>query len=167
MGLVGMLCILTAFILDEFVKKFNQNTIRYNLLNVVGSGLLLYYAFSLKVDDSMNVYFTGAFQATADFNPGGGTFDLVSHGGNDVYVAKLNINGDLVWAKSIGSPLSDMGRFILLDSASNLFIIGDFTDTIDLDPGAGVLTSISSGATDVFVSKLNNNGDLIWAKSRA
>jgi len=48
MGLVGMLCILTAFILDEFVKKFNQNTIRYNLLNVVGSGLLLYYAFSLK-----------------------------------------------------------------------------------------------------------------------
>ncbi len=47
-GIVGMTFILVAFILDEFVKKFNQNTIQYNSLNIIGAGLLTYYAFSLN-----------------------------------------------------------------------------------------------------------------------
>ena len=47
-GILGMLFILTAFILDEFVKKFNQDTIQYNVSNIVGAGLLAYYAFSLS-----------------------------------------------------------------------------------------------------------------------
>ncbi len=47
-GIVGMAIILVAFILDEFVKSFNQETIRYNLLNIVGSGLLIYYAVTLN-----------------------------------------------------------------------------------------------------------------------
>jgi hypothetical protein len=48
-GIVGMLFILVAFILDEFVKKFNQNTVQYNILNIIGSGLLAYYAFASAV----------------------------------------------------------------------------------------------------------------------
>ncbi|MBT4805752.1 hypothetical protein HON71_06275 [Candidatus Woesearchaeota archaeon] len=47
-GIVGMTFILVAFILDEFIQKFNQNTIQYNLLNIIGAGLLTYYAFSLN-----------------------------------------------------------------------------------------------------------------------
>jgi hypothetical protein len=47
-GIVGMSFILVAFILDEFIKKFNQNTIQYNVLNIIGAGLLTYYAFSLN-----------------------------------------------------------------------------------------------------------------------
>jgi len=46
-GTVGMLFILTAFILDEFVKKFNPNTAQYNILNIIGSGLLIYYSYTL------------------------------------------------------------------------------------------------------------------------
>ena len=49
LGIVGMLLILIAFILDEFVKKFNQNTIQYNVFNIIGSGLLAYYAFVSSV----------------------------------------------------------------------------------------------------------------------
>ncbi len=47
-GILGMLCILTAFILDEFVKKFNQDTMGYNLLNLLGAGLLVYYGLTLR-----------------------------------------------------------------------------------------------------------------------
>jgi hypothetical protein len=47
-GIFGMLLILIAFILDEFVDKFNQNTVQYNLTNILGSGLLTYYAFTLN-----------------------------------------------------------------------------------------------------------------------
>lgn len=47
-GIVGMALILVAFVLDEFLKKFNQNTIVYNSFNIIGAGLLLLYALSLK-----------------------------------------------------------------------------------------------------------------------
>jgi hypothetical protein len=47
-GTLGMFFILAAFILDEFVRKFNQDTIQYNVLNVIGASLLIYYAFSLN-----------------------------------------------------------------------------------------------------------------------
>ena len=48
-GIVGMVFILLAFILDEFVKKFNQDTVQYNLLNILGAGMLLYYAYIFVV----------------------------------------------------------------------------------------------------------------------
>ncbi len=47
-GIGGMVFILTAFIFDEFIPSFNQDTWRYNVLNIIGSGLLTYYAFSIK-----------------------------------------------------------------------------------------------------------------------
>ena len=47
-GVLGMLLVLLAFVLDEFIPKFNQNTILYNLINILGSGMLLYYAFSIR-----------------------------------------------------------------------------------------------------------------------
>lgn len=46
-GIIGMFFILAAFILDEFFKTWRQNTLRYNLLNLIGSLLLLYYAYTI------------------------------------------------------------------------------------------------------------------------
>jgi len=47
-GIVGMTFILTGFILDEFFKRYNQDTIFYNVINIVGSAMLTYYAITLK-----------------------------------------------------------------------------------------------------------------------
>ena len=47
-GIIGVVCILIAFILDEFYKKVNSETVPYNLLNIMGSGLLMYYAYTLQ-----------------------------------------------------------------------------------------------------------------------
>ncbi|MEK6901691.1 MAG: hypothetical protein AABX37_05070 [Nanoarchaeota archaeon] len=47
-GILGMLLILIAFILDEFYKRWNQNTVQYNILNIIGSALLVYYALTLR-----------------------------------------------------------------------------------------------------------------------
>ncbi len=46
-GIIGMLCILVAFVLDEFSERWHEDTLRYNLLNLLGSGLLVYYAYTL------------------------------------------------------------------------------------------------------------------------
>lgn len=48
MGIVGMSLILIAFVLDEFLKKWGINTVKYNLVNMFGSGLLGYYAYTLN-----------------------------------------------------------------------------------------------------------------------
>lgn len=48
LGIVGMVCILVAFVLEEFWKRFNPDTLYFNLLNIFGSVLLMYYALSLR-----------------------------------------------------------------------------------------------------------------------
>ncbi|MBT4935882.1 hypothetical protein HOL21_01745 [Candidatus Woesearchaeota archaeon] len=48
-GIIGMVFILVAFILDEFYKKWNQDTIQYNVFNIIGSGLLIWYAYVFAV----------------------------------------------------------------------------------------------------------------------
>jgi len=47
-GIIGVVCILVAFLLDEFYKKLDSETVPYNLLNILGSGLLMYYAYTLQ-----------------------------------------------------------------------------------------------------------------------
>ena len=47
-GIIGMFFILVAFIFDEFNKRWNQETIRYNLTNLIGSGMLIYYSYTLS-----------------------------------------------------------------------------------------------------------------------
>ena len=63
--------------------------------------------YSVAVDSSGNVYTTGKFKDTVDFDPGAGTANLTSNGGIDVFVSKLDSSGNYVWAKSFGSTEDD------------------------------------------------------------
>ncbi len=47
-GIFGMIGILIAFVMDEFYKEWNQKTVRYNLTNLIGAGLLIYYSYTLS-----------------------------------------------------------------------------------------------------------------------
>ena len=115
---------------------------------------------SVAVDSSGNVYTTGYFSGTVDFNPGAGTANLVSAGESDVFVSKLNSAGEFVWAKRFGGTGTEEGLSIAVDSSGNVYTTGSFSDTVDFNPGEGAadLTSSPAGWTDVFVSKLNSLG---------
>jgi outer membrane protein OmpA-like peptidoglycan-associated protein len=115
-------------------------------------------SYSVLVDSSGNVYTTGFFEGTADFDPGAGTANLVSAGSSDVFVSKLDSTGAFVWANQLGGAGNDWANAIALDSSGNVYTTGRFTGTADFDPGAGTANLVSAGNADVFVSKLNSAG---------
>ena len=119
---------------------------------------------SIALDLDGNIYTTGYFKNTVDFDPGVGVSNLTSNGQGDIFVSKLDASGSFVWAKSMGSTNSDEGTSIKVDSFGNVYTTGSFSGTVDFDPGVGVSDLISNGNTDVFVSKLDSNGDFVWAK---
>ena len=150
---------------DGFVLKLDSSGDFVWAKNVVnGSGQD--YSLSVNVDSNGNVYTTGRYRFTADFDPGPGTFNLSSNTGTyDVFISKLDSNGNFLWAKSAGGSEWDDGRSIVLDASGNCYITGYFKNTVDFDPGPGVvnLTSPSTGY-DMYILKLDASGNFVWVK---
>lgn len=118
---------------------------------------------SINVDDLGNIYLTGSFSDPVDFDPSAGTTILTPVGIKDIFVAKLNTNGGLVWAKSIGGINDEEGRTIAVDADYNVVVAGIFRDTIDFNPGAGTAILETAGMGDAFVCKFDSSGNFVWA----
>ena len=147
---------------DVFVTKFTANG---NFIWAKQfSGNFLDVAYSIKVDGQGNVYLTGIFFSSCDFDPGPAIFTLASAGNEDVFIVKLNTAGTLEWAKRLGSSLFDRSNSISLDVAGNVYITGYFLQTVDFDPGSATSTLTAEGGEDMFILKLNNDGNFLWAK---
>ncbi|MCE3278395.1 MAG: hypothetical protein K0S44_586 [Bacteroidetes bacterium] len=117
---------------------------------------------SITVDVVGNVYTTGLFQGTVDFDPNEGVYNLTASG-QDGFVSKFNSSGDFQWAKRICGNFG-FGQAIVIDGSGNVCLTGGFLDTADFDPGLGVNNLISSGVEDIYISKLDSLGNLLWAK---
>lgn len=149
---------------DAFILKLNPAG-DFVWAGGFGGGTSSNSGQSLVLDQAGNVYVTGYFLGTADFDPGAGTFNLVSAGSNDAFISKFDVSGNLVWAKSIGGTGSDRGLAIALDAVGNVYTAGHFESTVDFDPGPATYTLITASLTDVFISKLDASGNFVWAKS--
>lgn len=148
---------------DVFVAKLDANG---TLLWARGMGGANYStASAITVDASGNVYTTGSFWSSGDFDPGAGTVTLTSAGITDVFLSKLDASGNYVWAKAMGGTGQDESYSLALDASGNVYTTGYFNGTVDFDPGAGTATRTAAGSADIFVSKLNTSGTYVWAKS--
>lgn len=119
--------------------------------------------YGIAVDGTGNVYVTGYFETTADFDPGAGTANLTVGGSNDIFVAKYSSTGNYIWANKIGGIGSDLGYNIAFDASSNVYVTGSFASTADFDPGAGTANLTSTGPSDVFVAKYSSSGAYVFA----
>ena len=123
-------------------------------------------ALALHIDGSSNVYVTGNFRGTVDFDPGAGTAELT--GSNmDMYILKLDASGNYLWARDVGSDTPSNfagGKTVTTDASGNVLIGGFFQGTIDLDPGAGSATFTSAG-DDGCIIKLNSSGGYVWSRT--
>lgn len=119
---------------------------------------------AIASDASGNVYTIGYFKDTTDFDPGPGVLNLMSAGKSDIFISKLDPNGNFIWVQKIGGVGEDWAHEINIDTAGYLYITGEFEGTVDFNPGPGVSNLTSSGLLDIFIAKLDTSGNLIWAK---
>ncbi|MES2592269.1 MAG: SBBP repeat-containing protein [Bacteroidota bacterium] len=118
-------------------------------------------AYSIAIDDAGNSYITGSFEATLNF---GSVTLTASVAGNiyasDVFIAKYNSLGALVWAQKAGSTSYDYGNGIATDAAGNVYVTGLFMGTATF----GSLTVTSSADYDIFIAKYDSSGNALWVK---
>ncbi len=112
---------------------------------------------AIVTDDSGNVYVTGQFEYSTDF----GTVTLNSSGGHDIFVAKYNAQGALIWARKAGGTDGDIGLGIGIDAAHNVYITGEIEDTVTFGSN---LTIASLGGNDIYLAKYDAGGNILWAK---
>ncbi|MBW6516000.1 MAG: T9SS type A sorting domain-containing protein [Candidatus Cloacimonetes bacterium] len=109
----------------------------------------------IAMDGQGNIYITGYFSGTAEF----GDITLNSIGEKDIFVAKLDYNGNWLWAQRAGGISNDYSNSIAIDSNDNILITGRFYETAYF----GNIELISSGSADIFIAKLSSTGSWLWA----
>jgi hypothetical protein len=118
-------------------------------------------AGSLGVDAANNVYVMGTFDDTVDFDPSKKKLTLSTPGDADIFVAKLNSAGSLMWARSMGSNQHDGQRGdMTVDAAGNVYLTAD----VGALASFGSITLTDGGTA---VAKLDSSGTFLWAVSIA
>ena len=113
-------------------------------------------AGGLAIDQAGGLAVTGSFDKELDFL---GT-KLTAVGEADAFVARIDADGKLLWAKAVGGDREDIGQAVTVDRAGNVIATGWFETTIDL--GAGIFTS--KGYRDGWVVKLSPAGAPVWSR---
>jgi hypothetical protein len=118
----------------------------------------------IKTDENGNIYTIGSFSGTADFDGSAATVNRTAAGDRDAFVTKHTPDGQFVWVATFGGTGTDLGNGVDVDPSGDVYVVGSFEATADVDPGAGTQTLTSAGQEDMFIAKLNDSGALVWAK---
>lgn len=119
-------------------------------------------AKGVDVDAAGNIYVTGRFTGTVDFDPGSGVANTTSSGPNDIFVLKLTANGAYGWHRTWGSASYNEGTAIQVEG-SRVTMAGYIKGTVDLDPTAGTrMVTTPANSNDIVVVMLDDQGNYIW-----
>ncbi len=115
-------------------------------------------ALGIEIDPYDNLFVSGSFSGSTDFDPGTGTQIHTSNGSHDIFVVRLTSNGDYQWSGTSGSSSWDSALDIVVHSPSgSIYTVGGYNQTVDFDMGNGVDTETSVGDFDGYVHKMRYN----------
>lgn len=106
---------------------------------------------AVRTDNTGNIYVSGVFEGTAEFDGEGGSFQLTSGGGRDGFIAKYDPDGNFVWAKSYGAAGSDAVQALSVGPNGELAAIGSHDAGFNADYGDGSVFISDKGGIDSFV----------------
>ena len=145
-----------AFLLFNISSSIFAQAPDFNWAVRAGGDSASTYGNNVAVDKSGNIIVTGVFYGIASF----GNFTLTSSGSGDVFIAKYDPAGNVIWAKSAGSSNYDYGNSVAVDNKGNIYVTGGYSDSANFD--SNILYSLGYG--DVFLAKYSSNGNLIWVR---
>lgn len=142
---------------DIFIAKYdNSGAIQWAQS---AGGIMDDAGFGIDCDSSNNIFVAGRYGANGMII---GSTQLLNNGGSDIFVAKLNPLGNVIWAKQAGGPLSESANAIAVDDYGNAYITGNFQSSV-LSFGGQTISNV--GKTSTFIVKYDVNGSEIWARS--
>jgi len=141
---------------DIFILKYDSSG---NVLWAKRAGGTLFESgYGISTDLQGNVYITGYFASpTITF----GSYTLTNAGGENIFLAKYDSSGNVLWAKSAGGNSDDEGYSIASDALANVYITGYFQSPAIT---FGSYTLANAGGQDIFVVKYDSSGSVLWAK---
>ncbi len=161
----------------HFVQSINASNSMFMLKAGPNGGLKWVKQFDgygraadLIVDKQGSIFHTGGFNWWCDFDPGLGSAQLNNFStvgqGRDIYVSKLDSNGNFVWVGHMGGKYADGATSIALDTFGNVYTTGSFSHIADFDPGPAQfqISTTSNQISHTFISKVDSNGLFVWAK---
>jgi hypothetical protein len=122
----------------------------------------------IATDELGNVYATGVVFVPRHSDPATNVEEALSPV-SDAYVRKFNPDGGMEWIRSWGGPgdllTMNRGSAIAVDEQGSIICAGEFSGTVDFDPGPGTEYRSSGGPKSVFIVKFSSNGDLLWVQA--
>ncbi|MEA3323139.1 MAG: SBBP repeat-containing protein [Patescibacteria group bacterium] len=149
---------------DAFITKYNADG-SYAWTRTIGATGGGTWGMGIATDSSGSVYATGSFSNTVNFDTTGGIDEYTSNGGYDIFITKYNTDGSYVWTKTVGDVGADYGYSITTSQNGDIFVTGQFMNTVDFDPSAAVDSHTSNGSCDIFITKYNADGSYAWTKT--
>ncbi len=123
------------------------------------------YMWDVGADNLGNVFTSGAYFETTDFDPGPGTDDHTPEGMSDAFVSKFSTDGTWQWAQTWGGAESDSANSLAFDELGDIYLAGNYMDTVDFDPSPETDSHVAVGGLDAYLTKFNTKGNFLWAKT--
>jgi hypothetical protein len=139
--------IISAGSKDGFVLKYDSAGTLLWAHNI--GGINSDKGIEIAVDNQRNTYVTGFINGTANFNDQSKT----GYGGDDIFIAKYDHSGNIVWVQLAGGSGNDYGMGTAVDKNGNLLVTGSFQSASDF----GSINRKSSGMKDIFIAKLTKD----------
>lgn len=119
----------------------------------------------MSLDELSNIYISGSYAGTADFDPSFSTSTLTANGVFDGFLAKYSVNGDYIWAKSIAGNGRTSVASVCVEDSNGVYIAGRFSNEIELDPLSDIHKySSSADLGDGFLAYYDANGNIEWSR---
>lgn len=151
----GNISLTSDGIFDIFIARYNPSTATWGWAKKAGgTGYDIGRQIAVQSDGYLIV--SGGFEGTANFSGN----SLVSEGEADIYLARYNNSGSILWAKREGGKDTEYGSDMSLDAEDNIYLTGKFQGLCNM--GSAFLPS--NGSNDIFISKFSSSGSFRWAQ---
>ena len=153
---------------SAFITKYNADG-SYGWTRIFGGGMRSSnFENDIALNSSGDIFITGSFEGTVDFDGTGGVDNHTSTDGpfndEDVFITKYNADGSYGWTRTFGDENFDTGNGIAINSLNEVLVTGNFFGEVDFDGTAGVDNLGATDDKDIFITKYGSDGSYIWTR---